>query len=100
MYAAAYMTFLHACLEHQSFMWLPKSSNLCCTAYLQQGKMYGMLPQTMKCVLQIAELDICLTTLDNPDAISPKLHIWCESQRPWLKLTDILPRKPRESSSA
>lgn len=49
-------------------------------------------------LLQVKTLDICSTTLDTPDAVTPQFHIWVESQRPWFKIADNLPRHPQETS--
>ena len=47
-------------------------------------------------LLQVRTLDICLATLDTPDAITPQVHIWTESQRPWFKVADDLPKFSQE----
>jgi hypothetical protein len=39
-------------------------------------------------------LDIVTTSLDDPDALPPALHIFRSSARPWLLLADQLPSRP------
>ena len=46
---------------------------------------------------QAVELDVYLATLDDPDAVVPEMHIWVESQLPWFKLADNLPRHSKGS---
>lgn len=43
------------------------------------------------------EVDVAVSTLDDPIAVPPSRHIWLESQMPWLKLDDHLPRYLRET---
>lgn len=43
------------------------------------------------------EVDVAVSTLDNPAAAPPSRHIWLESQTPWLVLGDHLPRFLRET---
>lgn len=31
-------------------------------------------------------------TLDHPEALAPRKHIWCSSQLPWFHVADDLPR--------
>src|SRR5262245_38497837 len=40
-------------------------------------------------------VDITACSLDEPDAIAPEDHVWCERMLPWLKLADGLPRYRR-----
>jgi len=35
-------------------------------------------------------------TLDHPEALAPRKHIWCESRIAWFETTDDLPRHDRE----
>ena len=39
-----------------------------------------------------AEIDITLSTLDEPNAFVPECHIWVQDKLPWLKLEDGLPQ--------
>lgn len=43
------------------------------------------------------ELDVAVSTLDDPVSVPPQRHIWLESQMPWLKLDDHLPGYLRET---
>lgn len=43
------------------------------------------------------EIDVAVSTLDDPASVPPSRHIWLESQMPWLKLDDHLPRFLRET---
>lgn len=37
------------------------------------------------------EVDVTICSLDNPQAVLPKAHIWTSSRLTWIKLTDGLP---------
>ena len=39
-------------------------------------------------------VSINVPTLDRPELLPPKKHIWCSSQLPWLEIADNLPRYP------
>lgn len=39
-----------------------------------------------------SDIDIAIATLDKPEDIVPAYHIWTDSQIPWLKIADNLPR--------
>ena len=41
-------------------------------------------------------VELNFVTLDEPDVIEPKMHIWCSSRLPWLELGDSLPRYDEE----
>lgn len=41
------------------------------------------------------QIDIAVSTLDDPIAVPPSRHIWVESQMPWLKVDDGLPQNLR-----
>ncbi len=38
------------------------------------------------------DIDITIASLDHPDAVPPRYHIWTSSQIPWLTIQDELPR--------
>lgn len=42
-------------------------------------------------------LDVTLGTLDEPERIAPKRHIWIEARLPWLRLDAHLPDVPRDT---
>ncbi len=42
-------------------------------------------------------LEITTVSLDTPDAIDPVRHIWVQSQRKYLNITDSLPKHQQES---
>ena len=37
-------------------------------------------------------VDVSIASLDDPDSVAPTAHIWSESQIPWFKIGDHLPR--------
>jgi hypothetical protein len=43
-----------------------------------------------------ASVSINVPCLDDPAAIAPREHIWCESRIPWFDTADDLPRRPRD----
>lgn len=40
-------------------------------------------------------LSVSLATLDDPNALAPDMHIWCEDKPEWLVLGDGLPQHPQ-----
>ena len=43
------------------------------------------------------EIDIAVSTLDDPAAVPPLFNIWTRSRIPWLKLDESLPSFPERS---
>jgi hypothetical protein len=43
-----------------------------------------------------AYVSINLPTLDRPEALAPRRHIWTSSRLPWFEVKDDLPRYGRE----
>ena len=43
-----------------------------------------------------ADIDITLTSFDDPSRFSPKAHIWVEDKLPWVVIGDDLPQFPRK----
>jgi hypothetical protein len=41
-------------------------------------------------------VSVNLPSLDQPEALQPRMHIWCDSQLPWFDIADHLPRYDRE----
>jgi hypothetical protein len=39
-------------------------------------------------------IDVSITTLDNPEAVEPGLHLWTDSQLAWFEIADQLLRYP------
>ena len=39
-------------------------------------------------------VDISIASLDNPEAVTPTMHVWTDSQIAWFEITDHLPRYP------
>jgi hypothetical protein len=44
-------------------------------------------------------VQVTLGSLDRPEKVRPDDHVWTESQLPWLRINDDLPRFPRTSSA-
>ena len=44
------------------------------------------------------EVDVTLTSFDDPSEISPAAHIWVEDKLPWVSIDDGLPRYARTVS--
>jgi hypothetical protein len=40
-------------------------------------------------------IDVTACSLDNPEAVSPEDHVWCDRMLPWVKISDGLPRYKR-----
>lgn len=47
---------------------------------------------TYKAVRREQEIDVSVTTLDDPEAIAPECHIWVSEKPAWLVLGDGLPQ--------
>ena len=41
-------------------------------------------------------ISVNLPTLDRPEALTPRMHIWCASRIPWFEVKDELPHYDRE----
>ncbi|KIU50268.1 MULTISPECIES: GFA family protein [Pseudomonas] len=42
-------------------------------------------------------IDITITTLDAPEQVQPRRHIWTDSRLPWVHLDEQLPGEPGET---
>lgn len=40
-------------------------------------------------------IDVTVGTLDQPERVAPREHLWTEGAVPWLRIADDLPRHPR-----
>jgi hypothetical protein len=43
------------------------------------------------------EIDITLTSFDDPSSFSPQAHIWVEDKQPWVTIADDLPQHQRNA---
>lgn len=41
---------------------------------------------------RIGEIDVTLTSFNEPSAFSPRSHIWVEDKLPWVNIDDELPQ--------
>ena len=41
------------------------------------------------------EVDVTVSSFDQPDATLPQDHVWVEDRLPWVKLADNLPQYAR-----
>jgi hypothetical protein len=41
-----------------------------------------------------AEVDVILTSLDEPARLAPTMHVWVEDKLPWVHIDDDLPQHP------
>jgi hypothetical protein len=70
------------------------------TAYRSSAKAFRHFcgtcgtPLTFRLAEDGREIDISLATLDHPEEIGPRYHIYTSSALPWLHLEDELPRYP------
>ena len=46
------------------------------------------------------EVDFTVASLDTPEAVVPRFHIWARSRIPWFEVADEWPRYPRGRSDA
>jgi hypothetical protein len=47
---------------------------------------------TYRHVLRPGDMDFTLVSLDDPSALTPRMHIWAQDKLPWIKLSDGLPQ--------
>ncbi len=45
------------------------------------------------------EIDVTLTSFDDPSQFSPTAHIWVEDKLPWIEITDGLPQYAKDVAS-
>jgi hypothetical protein len=55
-------------------------------------------PLTFRFAENPREIDINLATLDHPEEVAPRYHIYTSTTLPWLRIEDGLPRFPEERS--
>jgi hypothetical protein len=51
---------------------------------------------TFRLALNPGYISVNLPTLDRPEALTPRMHIWRESRIPWFETKDNLPRYERD----
>jgi hypothetical protein len=49
-------------------------------------------PLTYQRAYEPEEIDVTACSLDNPEAVLPADHLWCDRMLPWVKISDGLPR--------
>jgi hypothetical protein len=49
---------------------------------------------------RVAEIDLTLATLDEPQRIAPQMHVWVADKLPWLVIRDDLPQHAAGVSAA
>ena len=49
-------------------------------------------PIAFRSDLQPDTLDVTVASLDTPELVAPRQHIWMRSALPWMRLDDDLPR--------
>ena len=49
---------------------------------------------------RVGEIDVTLTSFDDPARFSPAAHIWMEDRLPWVTIDDGLPHYARTVSSS
>jgi hypothetical protein len=42
-----------------------------------------------------ARIGVALASFDDPDALTPQMHIWVDRKRAWTRIDDGLPQYPR-----
>ena len=55
---------------------------------------------TFRAAVDPAYISVNTPTLDRPEALPPRIHIWCESRIGWFETTDDLPRYHRDGPPA
>jgi hypothetical protein len=51
-------------------------------------------PLTWRAISNPDLVDVSVATLDQPEAVAPRLHLWTQHQLAWFELADSLPRYP------
>lgn len=49
---------------------------------------------------RVGEIDVTLTSFDEPSEFTPAAHIWVEDKLPWVNIDDGLPQFQRKVISA
>jgi hypothetical protein len=44
------------------------------------------------------EIDVTLSTLDDPTLLPPRMHVWVADRLPWVVIGDALPQHPASGS--
>ena len=58
-----------------------------------RGAIAGRHDSLIGCpILQPDTLDVTVASLDTPELVAPRQHIWMRSALPWMRLDDDLPR--------
>lgn len=47
---------------------------------------------TFRLAVDPTHVSLNVPTLDRPETLPPRRHIWCSSQLPWFRVSDDLPR--------
>jgi hypothetical protein len=46
------------------------------------------------------EIDVTLSTLDDPTLLAPRMHVWVKDRLPWVAIGDDLPQLPAGTAGA
>jgi hypothetical protein len=46
------------------------------------------------------EIDVTLSTLDDPTLLPPRMHVWVKDRLPWVAIGDDLPQLPAGTAGA
>jgi hypothetical protein len=49
-------------------------------------------PLTYRHQLRVGEVDFTLASLDSPEQIEPRMHIWVQDKLPWVQIDDGRPQ--------
>ncbi len=99
MSGAAFLTFVH--FPVASFVWTTGEPSRYRSSAAAERGFCARCGSTLSMHEEILgdRVQVTLGSLDEPGAVRPDDHVWTESQLPWLKVVDDLPRFTGSSSA-
>lgn len=96
---AAFLTFVHFPID--AFEWTEGEPARYRSSSEAERGFCGRCGSTLTMHESVLEdrVQVTLGSLDRPESVRPDDHVWTESQLPWLRIKDELPRFPRVSSA-
>ncbi len=96
---AAFLTFVH--FPGRAFTWTSGEPTLYRSSAEAGRGFCGACGSTLMMHEAVLgdRVQVTLGSLDRPHDVRPDDHVWTDSQLPWLRLEDVVPRFPRNSSA-
>ena len=96
---AAFLTHVHFSIE--AFSWTEGAPTLYRSSASAGRGFCANCGSTLQMHEDVLDdrVQVTLGSLDTPEKVQPQDHVWTDSQLPWLKIEDELPRFPQISSA-